>query len=297
MIIPDARGAAYKMAQYLSDFLLVNLSYSYTIIRKLIVPQQRKSIMHILITNDDGLFAPGIFALQKALRELPGVRISILAPQENHSAIGHKKSLRNPLRVRKYVLPDGSEGYGCSGSPTDAVVLALKGFLDDPIDLVVSGINQGANMGEDLTYSGTVSAAMEAVLQGVPALAVSLDSHIEPAFDQAALFVRNMIPCLKLDHLPEKTLLNINIPLGLPKGVKITRQGQRIYYDRVLEREDPSGRPYYWIGGDVPGGDDTQIGTDIWAVANGFISITPIQLDMTNNAFLPELASWRIECG
>lgn len=252
--------------------------------------------MNILITNDDGLFAPGIFALQKALREIEGARIFILAPQENQSAIGHMKSLRSPLRVREYTLPDGNKGYGCSGSPTDAVVLALKGFLTEKIDLVVSGINQGANMGEDLTYSGTVSAAMEAVMQGVPAIAVSLDSHIEPAFDEAARFIRKMIPCLKLDLLPIKTLLNINIPLGTPQGVKITRQGQRTYFDEVVEREDPSGRLYYWIGGDVPGGDHTQIGTDLWAVANGFVSITPIQLDMTNDPFLPILEKWQISC-
>ncbi|GAB4472501.1 MAG: 5'/3'-nucleotidase SurE [Anaerolineae bacterium] len=250
--------------------------------------------MHILVTNDDGVFAPGIFALQQALREIPDARVTLVAPQENQSAVGHRKTLRDPLRIRQFTLSDGTPAHACSGSPADAVALSLMGYIKEPVDIVVSGINQGGNMGQDITYSGTVTAAMEATIFGVPAIAISLDSHTEPAFRQAAAFAARFTPVVLEHGLPPMTLLNINVPLGTPKGVKVTRQGRRIYHDQLVEREDPSGRPYYWIGGEVPTGDITDEGTDMWAVANGFISITPIHLDLTYYDYMSKLEEWHI---
>jgi len=250
--------------------------------------------MHILVTNDDGVFAPGIFALQQALRRIKDAKITIMAPQENQSAVGHRKTLRDPLRIRQFTLNDGSVAHACSGSPADAVALALMGYIKEPVDIVVSGINQGANMGQDITYSGTVTAAMESVLFGVPAVAISLDSHSEPAFEQAAAFAARLAPYVLQKSLPPMTLLNVNVPIGVPKGIKVTRQGHRLYHDELVERLDPSGRPYYWIGGEAPTGDISEEGTDLWAVANDYISISPIHLDLTAYEFLAKLSNWEI---
>ncbi len=251
--------------------------------------------MHILVTNDDGVYAPGIYALQAALRRIPEAKVSIVAPAENQSAVGHRKTLNDPMRMKPVTLMGGIEGFACSGSPADAIALALMGFIKDPVDIVVSGINQGANLAQDITYSGTVTAAMEAVLYGVPAIAISLDSFTEPAFEQAAAFAAHLTPLVLEKGLPELTLLNVNVPLGAIKGVCITRQGRRRYHDTLVERIDPMGRPYYWIGGERPTGDTDEVGTDVWAVANGYASITPIRLDMTARDFMGSLQTWHLE--
>jgi 5'-nucleotidase len=251
--------------------------------------------MHILVTNDDGVWAPGIYALQAVLRTLPDIRISIIAPAENQSAVGHRKTLYDPLRIDPVTLNGGIEAFACSGSPADAIALALMGFVKEPVDLVVSGINQGANLAQDITYSGTVTAAMEAVLYGVPAIAFSLDSYKEPAFDAAAKFARQFVPFVMSQELPELTLLNVNVPVGEIKGVRATRQGRRRYHDTLVERVDPGGRPYYWIGGERPTGDTEEVGTDVWASAQGYISITPIRLDMTARRFLESMQDWSVD--
>jgi 5'-nucleotidase len=250
--------------------------------------------MHILVTNDDGVFAPGIFALQWALRQLPDARITVVAPMQNQSAMEHRKTLYEPLRIDPVQLSDGTPAFACTGSPADAIALSLMGFVKEPVDIVVSGVNQGANMGQDITYSGTVTAAMEAAIFGIPAVAISLDSHTEPDFDQAAAFAAKIVPCALANSLPELTLLNVNVPLNPCGDVQLTRQGRRRYHDILVERVDPKGRPYYWIGGERPTGDADEIGTDIWAVANGCISVTPIRLDMTDRSLLPMLESWNI---
>jgi 5'-nucleotidase len=250
--------------------------------------------MHILVTNDDGIFAPGIFALQKAMRTIPGANITIMAPSQNQSAAGHRKTLSDPLRIRTVTLPDGTEGFACSGSPADSIALALMGFIKDPVDIVVSGINQGPNLGQDITYSGTVTATMEAALYKKPALAFSLDSYTDAHFETAAKFAARLVPIVMQNGLPELTLLNVNIPLGDVKGVQITRQGRRHYHDVLVERLDPMGRPYYWIGGERPTGDVNEVGTDVWAIANGYISVTPIHLDMSAHILLDTIKGWNI---
>lgn len=252
--------------------------------------------MHILVTNDDGIRAPGITALYTALMELPEVTISVMAPDRNQSTIGHRKTLRDPLRVDEVTLTSGVTGYACSGSPADAIALALMGIIMEEVDIVVSGINQGANLAQDITYSGTVTAAMEAALYGLPAIAFSLDSRMEPAFEAAAAFACWLTPIVAERGLPERTLLNVNVP-HTPQitGVHVTRQGRRHYHDELIRRVDPTGRPYYWIGGEKPTGDTTETGTDIWAVANGAISVTPIRLDMTHPTLASTIKGWGLE--
>lgn len=254
---------------------------------------------HILVTNDDGVLAPGLLALARAMRTLG--RVSILAPDRNWSGGGHVKTLDRALRVREYILADGSLAFGSDGAPSDCVALATLGFFKEPIDLVVSGINVGANLGHDVTYSGTVTAAMEAVIAAVPGVAVSLetvDGHVgpidfEPAAAAAAKVVRQVIE----NGLPQEILLNVNVPL-LPqekiRGVCLTRQGLRVYHSRLDERTDPRGRPYYWIGGDAPTGVPER-GTDVGALAEGFVSVTPLQLDLTAYRALTDLSTWNWE--
>lgn len=248
--------------------------------------------MHILVTNDDGIYAPGIYTLQAALRTIPGSTITIVAPDRNQSAVGHRKTMHDPLRVKPVTLDGGITGHACSGSPADAIALALMGYVKEPVDIVVSGINQGPNLAQDITYSGTVTAAMEAAIYGLPAIAISLDSYTEAKFEQAAAFAARLAPVVLKNGLPELTLLNVNVPLGQPKAPKITWQGHRRYHDELIERLDPNGRPYYWIGGEAPTGDVEEVGSDIWAVAQGHISITPIRLDMTARSMLKPLEAW-----
>jgi 5'-nucleotidase len=251
--------------------------------------------MHILVTNDDGVYAPGIFALQTALRTLPDAKVTIMAPAENQSAVGHRKTLRDPMRIDSVTLRDSNSAWACSGSPADAIALALMGFIKEPVDLVVSGINHGPNLAQDITYSGTVTAAMEAVLYGIPAIAISLDSYTDPDFETAATFATQLAPVVLKNRLPELTLLNVNVPVTHIRGVQVTKQGRRIYHDELVERVDPMGRPYYWIGGGRPTGDVEDVGTDVWALAKGYISITPIHLDLTAHDFDPELKSWNMQ--
>jgi len=246
--------------------------------------------MHILITNDDGVYAPGLLALAQELRKLG--EVSILAPDHNWSASGHVKTLNRPLRVKPAVLADGSRALACDGAPSDCVALALMGVIETPIDVVVSGINPNANIGHDVTYSGTVTAAMEAAIGGVYGVAVSLDApeYFNGTLDYSTAAVAARVVTtrlLKLD-LPKNVLLNVNVPYlpltGL-KGYRISRQGLRIYRDELIKREDPRGRPYYWIGGEAPTG-VPDAGTDFGDLQAGFVSITPIQLDLTAHDLL-----------
>ncbi len=239
---------------------------------------------HILVTNDDGVTTPGLFALVEALRELG--KVSVLAPDRNWSASGHVKTLHRPLRVKEIKLQDGSPALASDGAPSDCVALAVLGLVPD-VDLVVSGINPNSNVGHDVTYSGTVTAAMEAVIWGLPGLAVSLessDNHLgEVDYGPAAEIARKVAILMLNNHIPGDIVLNLNIP-GLPlseiKGLQVTRQGLRVYNDELLIRSDPRGVPYYWIGGDPPSGIPDQ-GTDIGALKAGFASLTPLNLDLT----------------
>jgi 5'-nucleotidase len=246
----------------------------------------------ILITNDDGIESRGLLALKEALDPIGDT--FVVAPDTNQSAVGHAKTLIRPLRVRERTLGDGSLGWSVDGSPTDAVSLAFLGFFEHGFDLVASGINYGANLGDDVTYSGTVSAAMEGVINGCPSFAVSQEYYEHPDFTLAAmaavLVARNI-----LEHgLSRMELLNVNVPAVSPdecEGVEITRQGRRVYQDELIRRIDPRGIPYYWIGGPPPSGIHTP-GTDFDAVVSRRIAVTPIHLDLTARSLLKRAKGW-----
>ena len=224
-------------------------------------------------------------------------RIEIIAPQRNWSAAGHTKTMHKPLRIHPTALRDGSPAYTCSGSPSDCAAVALLGFLNERPGLIVSGINPTSNVGYDITYSGTIAAAMEGAINGVPAFAVSLDlgEKTEADFSIAAEFAAELARKVMKEGLPQDTFLSVNVPAvarGAIRGVRITRSGKRIYRDRLVERIDPRGGKYYWIGGEAPTGEAELEGTDVWALANQFISITPIHMDMTSHALITMLQGW-----
>lgn len=251
--------------------------------------------MHILVTNDDGVQAPGLLQLAQALANLGPV--TVLAPERNWSASGHVKTMHRPLRVRPTQLADGRSALASDGAPSDCVALAVLGLVESPIDLIVSGINPSANVGHDLTYSGTVTAAMEGAIAGITSMAVSLDvpaDHTTPIDFVAAADIAASIAGQLLSSPPEPgSLLNVNVPYGPPasiQGLRITRQGNRIYHDKLVERTDPRGRPYYWIGGPAPTGMPDE-GTDFGALAQHFVSVTPLHLDLTAHSQLPAF-SW-----
>lgn len=253
--------------------------------------------MKILVTNDDGVDSPGLLLLKQALARLGDV--SVVAPERNWSAAGHTKTLDKPLRVMKVKLADGQDAIATDGTPSDSVALALLGVLADRPDIVVAGINKGPNLGGDITYSGTVAAAMEAVLNGIPGIAVSLDAYGEWDFAFAAEFAAHLAGRVLERRLETDVLLNVNVPMIPPdeiRGVQITRLGHRIYRDVLLERQDPRGQTYYWIGGEMPTGQADE-GTDVKAVADGYVSITPIHLDLTNHRLIQELESWNLSAG
>ena len=253
--------------------------------------------MHILVTNDDGVQAPGLLALTQALGRLGTV--TVLAPERNWSASGHVKTLHRPLRVWETVLADGTPAFASDGAPSDCVALALLGFIREPVDWVASGINPHANIGYDVTYSGTVTAAMEAVIAGVPGLAVSLDSPEDGGaldYGPPAQVAARLIEQFSDHSLPAGVLLNLNVPSGpveAMSGIAITRQGLRLYRDELVRRDDPRGRPYYWIGGQSPTGVADE-GTDFGALASGFASVTPLQLDLTARDQIPTLQTWQL---
>ena len=244
----------------------------------------------ILISNDDGIHSEGIKTLAKALKRVG--EVFIVAPDRERSAASHSLTLHKPLRVEKI----GPNAYAINGTPTDCINLAVNGILKKRPDLVVSGINKGGNLGDDVTYSGTVSAAMEGTLLGIPSFAISLVSISRENFDfkNAARFAARLARFILKNRLPKDTLLNINVPdVDEIKGYRITKQGKRLYGDAIVEKVDPRGKKYYWIGGDIlkwEGGEDT----DFKAITSNFISITPVHLDMTNYASFKELHKWKI---
>ncbi len=254
--------------------------------------------MRILLTNDDGIYAPGIHAMKRALDDLGNV--FMVAPERPRSAAGHSITLHKPLRVTAMTLPNGMKGHAVSGTPTDSVTLGLEIVMEGNCDLVVSGINNGANLGWDLTYSGTVAAAFEGAVLGMPAIAVSVtaDSVSPESIDflPAAQFIARLARQLLADPLPRHTFLNVNVP-NVPAeellGVTVTHQGRREYVDRIVKRLDPGGRPYYWQGGslreDVP-----DPGSDVHAVLENRISVTPVQLDLTDYVLIDRLRGWEL---
>jgi len=252
--------------------------------------------MHILVTNDDGVQAPGLLALAQAMRSLG--KVTILAPNRNWSGAGHVKTLENPLRVQETQLTDGTPALMSDGAPSDCVALALLGLVEN-VDLVVSGINPYSNIGHDVTYSGTVTAAMEAVIAGVPGLAFSLASQDNSTggladYGPTARVAEHVAKKVLEKGLPKGVLLNVNVPYlqeSKLNGYMITRQGLRVYRDELDERIDPRGKPYYWIGGEAPTGVD-EPGTDFGALQAGYVSVTPLQLDLTAREAMESLKNW-----
>ncbi len=229
----------------------------------------------ILVTNDDGIFSEGIERLAAALSEVGDVHT--VAPDQERSAAGHALTLDAPLRAKEI----GERRWSVNGTPTDCVNWGVLHLLrDERPGLLFSGINLGLNLGDDVTYSGTVSAAFEGALLGIPSVAVSQEIETGFSFDAAAEFATRLARRLLGKSLPPKTLVNVNVPAGEVRGVRVGRLGTRRYGETVIEKTDPRGRPYYWIGSTIPVG-ELEEGTDIIAVSQKFISLTPIHLDLT----------------
>ena len=249
--------------------------------------------LRILVSNDDGVHALGIRILYRELRKIAEVKV--VAPLDEKSTTGHSLTLHKPLRV----IPIEKDFYGCSGSPADCVYLGLRHLYDSYPDLVISGINRGANLGQDVYYSGTVSAAREASILGIPSIAVSLCinfAHSGPDtelhFATAARVAARLVRQFKREQLPHHTLLNLNVPdvpLGKVKGIRLARQGFQYYGGTLLKRKDHRGRDYFWVGGKYKGFKNEQ-GTDCAAVAEGYASLTPLKLDSTDLQYLASLS-------
>jgi 5'-nucleotidase len=250
---------------------------------------KRPSRPVILVSNDDGIHAPGINALATAL-DVAG-EVWVVAPDRERSAVGHALTLHRPLTADQL----GPRRFAVNGTPSDCVNLALLGLLPVKPRLVVAGVNAGSNLGDDVTYSGTVSAALEAALLGVPGLAVSLVKPAGPgSYRPAARAATQLTRLMLRDPARAVTLLNVNVPPGQPRGVKLTRLGRRLYSEKVVERHDPRGRRYFWIGVGPPaweGGEDT----DYAAVHAGYVSVTPLLLDVTDYPGLRGLKDWETE--
>jgi 5'-nucleotidase len=258
--------------------------------------------MRVLLTNDDGIEAEGLQALRRALLEVPGVELAVVAPDGNRSAFARMITTRRPLWVQEVPFEDGTSGFATDGTPVDCVRLGKLGLIEGfDADIVVSGINHGSNLGDDITYSGTVAAALEALVLGIPGIAVSQQSNAREmdfrlgsrfGFERAAEFTARVVAELDEFPLPAGTLLNINVPAGDPAGVEVTRLGKRIYRDELkLHAEDEDGARQYWIYGADPGFTDEQ-GTDLAAIAAGRIAVTPVHFDLTDVTGLDALAKY-----
>jgi len=260
--------------------------------------------MDVLLTNDDGIDAEGLQTMRRALAELDGVRVAVIAPDGNRSAMARSITTRRPLWVAEVPFADGGVGYATDGTPVDCVRLASLGLIGGfAAELVISGINHGANLGDDITYSGTVAAALEGVVLGLPAIAVSQQSGARAldyrfdggfGFDVAAGFVARWVERIEEVPLPERTLVNVNVPAGEPTGVEVTSLGKRIYRDELKLEHEEEHRRRYWIYGSDPGFED-EPGTDLAAVAAGRIAVTPIHFDLTHQRGLELLRRFDLQ--
>lgn len=250
----------------------------------------------IIVTNDDGYDAPGIVSLAEAMRGLGQVRIS--APAANQSASGHKITLQQNIAYARSTVGDGIPALAVSGSPADCIMLALLGLVDKRPDIVVSGINRGENMAQDLTYSGTVAAALEAAISGIPAVAFSLaraDADLPDDYQVAAQVALPIVRMVLAQGLPPLTILNVNVPpvarLEDLRGIRLTRQGVRVYRDYLVNVDDGLVR----IEGEPPAANTDELGTDVWAVHRDYVSVTPVHLDMTAHRFMADLEAWDLQ--
>ena len=239
----------------------------------------------ILVTNDDGIHARGLQVLADALTALG--EVYIVAPDREQSAVGHALTLHRPLRVDRVA----ERKFAVNGTPSDCVNLAVLGLLPERPVLVASGINHGSNLGDDVTYSGTVSAAMEGTLLGVASLAVSRADAGDTGFEGAGAVARLVVSRVLVEGLPAKTLLNVNVPAGPVSGIRMTRLGHRVYREKIVQETDPRGLPYYWIGAGPPEWNE-DAGSDISAVNSGLASVTPLHLDLTHYGALARMTDW-----
>jgi 5'-nucleotidase len=251
--------------------------------------------MRVLLTNDDGVYSPGLLALARVIQTV--AETLVVAPEQERSATSHAITMHKPLRLTRSRLADtGLPAWATNGTPADCVVLGVLELLEKPPDVVVSGINLGANLGMDLIYSGTVSGAVEAALFGIPAISISVTAFKDIHWEPAAHFASDLVQKVAHHGLPRDRFLNVNVP-NLPaakiQGVEVTRQSSRRYINRLEKRADPRGRDYYWLTGSVEQG-ESEPGTDARAVTEGRISVTPLRLDMTDDALTPVLRSWNL---
>jgi len=260
-------------------------------------PRRAAKKPSILVSNDDGIDAPGLDALVRELRKISAV--TVVAPDKQRSAVGHAITMNYPIRVKKYYKDGSFFGYAVEGTPADCVKLAIRSLMDTPPDLLVSGVNHGANTAVNIIYSGTVSAATEGTLLDVPSIAVSLTTYGDADFMPAARFSRRLALHVLRTGLPAGTLLNVNVPpvkASRIRGVKITRQGNSRWNDTFDMRVDPNNNTYYWLTGKLDVLDSTD-DTDVIAVRRNYISLTPIHYDLTDYKTLKNIRGWKIPVG
>jgi 5'-nucleotidase len=261
--------------------------------------------MRVLITNDDGIQASGLQALRQALRKVDGLEVFVIAPDSNRSATARSITTRSPLWVQEIPFKDGSSGFATDGTPVDCVRFAELGLIGERPELIVSGINHGSNLGDDITYSGTVAAALEGIVLGIPAIALSQQSEASGAdyyakreydFTASASFSAELVRRVAEDPLPADTLLNVNFPPGEPAGVEVTHLGKRLYNDemRLIDTDDETGANRYQIYGFEPSFEDEE-GSDLSAIARDRVSVTPVHFDLTDRPSLDRLREWDFE--
>ncbi|MCX6133814.1 MAG: 5'/3'-nucleotidase SurE [Ignavibacteriales bacterium] len=257
--------------------------------------EKTKKKLNILVSNDDGIDAPGIFALVQELKKIGTV--IVVAPDKQQSAVGHAITMNFPLRAKEFKKNGVFFGYAVEGTPADCVKLAVKALLKERPDLVVSGVNHGANTAISIIYSGTVSAATEGTILGIPSIAVSLTTYGPPDFKYAAKFARKLSQLVIKKGMPEGTLLNVNVPAlaeKLIKGVVVTRQGKAIWNDTFDVRRDPANKEYYWLTGALEES-DTGLEFDQSAILNNYVSVTPIHYDLTDYDSVKVMGRWGID--
>ncbi len=260
--------------------------------------------MQVLLTNDDGITAPGLQTARRVLREIDGIDVGVIAPDSNRSATARSITTRSPLNVEEIGFEDGDRGFATDGTPVDCVRFADLGLLGARPDLIVSGINHGSNLGDDITYSGTVAAAFEGIVLGIPAVAISQQSsgggmgYVSGRFefDTAAALLGRLVRRLAEESMPSQTLINVNVPAGEPRGIEVTKLGKRLYNDelKLVGEDSESGRRRYEIYGFEPSFED-EAGSDLSAVAAGRVSVTPIHFDLTDHGGLERLRGWDFE--
>ncbi len=254
-----------------------------------------KRKLNILVSNDDGIDSPGIYALVKELRKIG--KVTVVAPHAQQSAAGHSITMNYPLRVKNFQKNGKFFGYGVEGTPADAVKLALKSILKKKPDILVSGVNHGSNTAISVIYSGTVSAAREGTIMGIPSIAVSLTTYGPANFQYAAKFASKLARMVATRGLPQGTLLNVNVPpinKSEIRGVLVTRQGKAIWADIYDARRDPANKEYFWLTGNLEEA-DKEPDADQWAVTHKYVSITPIQYDLTDYAMMSVLQTWNVD--